>query len=109
MRSGGSTFGSFESEAGNGGWSDDAASGTFDAGSVSGEENSSEQRDRGEWSEEGGEESAGDGGAAAGVDALSGSSENAACSGALSVGVFEGVDDVFDDPVFGSNGDRAES
>lgn len=61
VRSGGCTFGAFESEACDSRWCDDAAGGAIDAGCVSGEEYASEEWNGGEWSEEGGEECPGDG------------------------------------------------
>ena len=60
VRTCGSAFGTFESESGDGWWSDNAAGGSINSGSKAGEENSSEQRHGGKWSEEGGEQSSGE-------------------------------------------------
>ena len=108
MGSGGSAFGSFETEPGDGGWCNDASGGAINSGGLCGEENACEEGDGCEGSEDSGEESSCDGGAAAGVDALGGASEESSGDGALSMGIFEGVDDVFHDPVFGCDDDGAE-
>lgn len=60
VRTCGSAFGAFESESGDGWWSDDAAGSAIDAGGKAGEENASEQRHGGKGSEEGREQSSGE-------------------------------------------------